>query len=155
MPNEESSKPKKSIVDEILASEYVSEGFRATARQVKTIATENEFRRRLKAHGESKVERKEKQEPFTHSPDFSTVVLDGISHMLTQRQALVVRLLYEEYQRSGGNGIVSKQYLLDALEDAYKYMPDRIQDLFRANKDAYKHLIQYVNKPRGSYRLNI
>lgn len=73
MPTTDPSKSKKSITDEILESDHVSEEFRAMARQAKIIGTENEFKRRLESVLELKDsdQSSEQAEPSQDAPSDS------------------------------------------------------------------------------------
>lgn len=150
MAEKKSPKRGKSVVDEILEDDYADPTLKAIAKQARAIAT----LRRQEGAPERGVspgaEKDDGKEVITHSEDYSTVEKQGQEYKLTPPQAQVIKLLDEEYQRKGKSGMFSKKYLLDNVKGVYA---NRVQEIFRTNREAFNVLVQCIGKPRGHYRL--
>jgi hypothetical protein len=97
---------------------------------------------------ENKVE--QESVGFKPSPDFRSIVINNQRFTLSAGGAKVVEILFEWYKK--GMPEISRESLLEELGKFEKY-PNRIRDLFRNDKAAYKTLIDYPRK--GFVRLNI
>ena len=94
--------------------------------------------------------REKEDTSFSPSPDYSTVKVRGKTFHLTHPQAQVIKMLHTEYMNQGEDGILSKKHILKQVNGVY---PNRVQEIFRTNRQAFKELIECIKKPRGHYRL--
>jgi hypothetical protein len=85
---------------------------------------------------------------FTHSPDYRSVTIDGLSFTLTFKQAQLVQILHEALE--SGTPDLGIHYILERLETPNA----RWQDTFKGNADAKKALIAYGSR-KGTLRLNL
>jgi hypothetical protein len=85
---------------------------------------------------------------FTHSDDYRTVTLRGVTYTLTPRQAQIIEILHSAYE--SGQPDVSVHYILEKLETRN----GRWQDTFKSNKKARQALIS-TGSGKGMLRLNL
>lgn len=81
----------------------------------------------------------------SHSPDYRSIVWDGIAYTLTTIQAAAVEALWEAYTR--GAPEVSQEWLLESIGSDAK----RLRDLFRRHPAWRQVIVQ--GRRRGTYRL--
>jgi hypothetical protein len=86
-------------------------------------------------------------ETLRHSEDFRTVYLRDQTFSLTSKQAEVVQVMYEHYQR--GIHELSQDYILTKIDST----SNRLRDLFKSRPEAWRTLIKSCQK--GMFRLNI
>ena len=92
---------------------------------------------------------------FKHSPDYRSVNLRGVEFSLTSKQAQVIEILHELYEK--GTLEVGGQYILERLgdDDSDRINTDnRLRDIFKSRPNAWGNLI-VPGGSKGSYRLNI
>ena len=84
----------------------------------------------------------------SHSPDFSSVIWNGVEHSFTPMQAAIVDLLWQalENRTPDVHGSTLLEYAESQLQE------NRIEPLFFRNP-AWKTMI-VRGKKRGTYRLN-
>lgn len=90
----------------------------------------------------------EQQGAFSHSPDYRSVSLNGVTYSLTPRQAQIVEILHVAYK--DGKPHVANDYVLTELGTKCS----RWQDTFRTNREARKALITSGAR-KGTLRLNV
>ncbi len=79
----------------------------------------------------------------------------GKRYKLHPHQVKVIRLLYEEYKKNGQDGMLSKKTILDHLKSNNLSTSSRMGDVFKGREECQKKHIEYIQKPKGHYRLKI
>lgn len=96
---------------------------------------------------EERKKQSDKDNPFTHSPDYRSVSLHGKNFSLTKLQAEVIKILHQNYME-GHSGIGG-----DAILNKLDSESSKLKDIFRSRPNAWKDLIASENK--GVFRLNL
>ncbi len=103
---------------------------------------------KLQAEANRERATSEERSVFSHSADYRSVMLKGVRHTLTSRQAQMVQILHEAQQ--SGNPEIAIATILERLGTSNA----RWHDTFKSNPEAKKALIG-PGERKGTLRLKL